>query len=518
MLADMEPANARFRRSIVINPPNPPGHVSNKDSMGGFGQLYPKGAPPFPPLDIPYLMAYLAERGLDATVIEAGALNLTVADVCGLLRERAGLFDTLVLVRTSLPTIDWDLQFCAEVKAAVAPGGLGLFGPVIPSLASRVEQDLSIDFAVMGEPDVTVADLMAGEPIGQVPGLMFRSAQGWTRTPDRPLERDLDSLPFPKWDVMPVERYVIPRSSVSGHARFLPMLSSRGCPFGCGYCPYPIGQGLKWRFRSPSNVVDEMQHLVRDFGVEHILFRDPMFSMQQKRVVEICEEILRRGLKVHWKCETRVDCLDAETIAIMGRAGCVGINFGVESVDPQVQKGVHRKPILVEEFVEKVALCQQHHISTFAFFVVGLPGDTLETILASIEFAVRMNADWTQFTVATPFVGTPMHGWAVEQGLVAPDFYRIVNAHTASPGNETLQPADIERLHRFATFLQNNVINRRGLLKNARRRDLPYRAAKRTVDVATQAVGLMLFRAGRSYFRHSVLPRPLVPRTPRVPV
>ena len=198
----------------------------------------------------------------------------------------------------------------------------------------------------------------------------------------------------------------------------------------------------------------------------------------------------------------------------MAQAGCVGINFGVESIDPQVQKGVHRKPILVQEFVEKVALCRRHHIATFAFFVVGLPGDTTETILSSIEFAVRMNADWTQFTVATPFVGTPMHGWAVQQGLVAPDFYRIVNAHTMSPGNETLRPADIERMHRFAKFLQNNVINRRGILKNALRRDLAYRVAKGATDATFKAVGLTLFRAGRSYFRHSVLPLPPAPRVP----
>ncbi|MEO8526270.1 MAG: radical SAM protein, partial [Caldimonas sp.] len=168
------------------------------------------------------------------------------------------------------------------------------------------------------------------------------------------------------------------------------MLSSRGCPFGCSYCPYPVGQGLKWRFRSPENVVDEMEHLVRQFGVEHILFRDPMFSAQQKRVVAICEEILRRGLEVQWKCETRIDCLDAHTIEMMAKAGCVGVNFGVESTDPDVQKGVHRQPITVAEFVATVALCRQHDISTFAFFVIGLPGDTLDTILASIDFATHI--------------------------------------------------------------------------------------------------------------------------------
>jgi radical SAM superfamily enzyme YgiQ (UPF0313 family) len=344
---------------------------------------------------------------------------------------------------------------------------------------------------------------------------MYPTDGGWARTSERAFERDLDSIPFPRWDLLPYDRYVIPQSSTSGRMRFLPMLSSRGCPFGCSYCPYPIGQGLKWRFRTPKNVVDEMEHLVRTFQVEHILFRDPMFSMQKKRVVAICDEIVRRGLRVTWKCETRMDCLDDETLASMAGAGCVGVNFGVESIDPEVQKGVHRKPILVDEFRAKVALCRKYNISTFAFFVVGLPGDTLTTILDSMEFAVHMRPSWTQFTVATPFVGTPMHDWAVKLGIITPDFYKIVNAHTISYGNETLRGSDIVSLHRFAHNLQK-LLNRKGILKNDRRSDFAYLAAKRTADVVTHGVALMLVKAARRYFERRVTPMP--PRVALRPV
>jgi anaerobic magnesium-protoporphyrin IX monomethyl ester cyclase len=496
----------RFRKAIVVNPPNPPDYVSNKDSMGGFGQLYPKGAPPFPPLDIPYLLAHLIARGFDAEAIEAGALDLSTAALCERLASDPRRAGALVFVRTSLPTIDWDLEVSAAIRRTVAPGGLALFGPAVPSLLHRIEQDPSLDFVILGEADHPAVALMADGPLEEIAGLMYRGSGSWKRNPERQPERDLDAMPFPRWDLLPYERYVIPKSSTSGHLRFLPMLSSRGCPFGCSYCPYPIGQGLKWRFRSPKNVVDEMEHLVRDFRVQHILFRDPMFSMQQKRVVEICEEILARGLKVSWKCETRVDCLDEDTIAVMARAGCVGLNFGVESTDPEVQKGVHRKPILVREFVEKVAMCREHGISTFAFFIVGLPGDTLQTILDSVEFAVRMRANWTQFTVATPFIGTPMHAWAVKQGAVTPDFYRIINAHSSSPGNEHLRAADIERLHQFAAFLQNYLLNRKGILKNEHRSGRLYRAAKAVADVTGHAMAIGLVKVGRRYFTRTVGP------------
>jgi anaerobic magnesium-protoporphyrin IX monomethyl ester cyclase len=507
----------QLTKLIIVNPPNPAGYVSNKDSMGGFGQLYPIGAPPFPALDIPYLAGAATARGIDVEVIEAGACLMSTADVVEALRAQPALGQCLVMVRTSLPTIDADLQCCSDIKRSVLPGSLGLYGAAVTALLIRIESEQSLDVIVLGEPDGPVVELMSGAPPDAVPGLMFRGPAGWIRNTERPLQRDLDAIPFPRWDLLPYQRYTIPRSSASGQLRFLPLLSSRGCPFGCSYCPYPVGQGLKWRFRSPGNVVDEMEHLVKDLGVEHILFRDPMFSMQQKRVVDICEEIVRRGLKVSWKCETRMDCLDEATIAAMARAGCVGVNFGVESVDPEIQKGVHRKPILMSEFLEKVALCRKYDISTFAFFVVGLPGDTVDTILDSIEFAVRIQASWTQFTVATPFVGTPMHDWAVNLGVIQPDFYRIVNAHTLSLGNEHIEGGHITELHHFARALQEGLLNRHGVLKNDRRRTPGYVMAKRGVDWLAHAVALGAVRLGRPYFKWRIPsgPNPTLPH--RVP-
>jgi anaerobic magnesium-protoporphyrin IX monomethyl ester cyclase len=505
----------RFCRAVLVNPPHPPGYVSNKDSMGGFGQLFPRGAPPFPPLDLPYLAAFLLREGFAVEVIEAGALDLSGAQVC----ERISAEDadrTLAVIRTSLPTIDWDLEVCALIRRRSPGIQIALWGAALASLLFRIQRDPTIDFAVLGEPDDTVAELMRGEAFLQIAGLMFRDGDGWRRTQERKADRDLDRLPFPRWDLLPYERYVIPKSSTMGRMRFLPVLTSRGCPFGCSYCPYPTGQGLKWRYRSPGNVVDEIERLVRDFQVEYVLFRDPMFSLNQKRVVAICEEILRRDLKVKWACETRVDCLEEPTIAIMAQAGCTGINFGVESSDPEIQKGVHRKPILVQEFVRTVALCRRHRIRTFAFFIVGLPGDTVETILDTLRFAVDIGASWTQFTVATPFIGTKLHQWAAGHGLIADDHYRIISSHEGSIGNEHLSPAQIHRLHRFAQFAQRNLINRRGILKNEGRADLAYRALKAVADSAGRVTAKLWLWAGDLYFRRDSWRQSAQPLMPRL--
>jgi hypothetical protein len=501
-----------FRKAILVNPPNPPGFVSNKDSMGGFGQLYHAGAPPLPPLDMPYLAAVVGEHGFEVSVIEAGALGLSVAETVAAVRRAGPDADALVLLRTSLPTIDWDLGFAAELRAQLGGAGLGIFGPAVSSLLARVQRESVIDVAIMGEPDLTVLELLRGDPPERINGLAYRRDGEWRRNADRVFQRDLDQIPFPRWDLLPVDAYRIPRSAAAGTMRFLPMLTSRGCPFGCNYCPYPVGQGLKWRFRSPVNVVDEMEHLVRDLGVEYIIFRDPLFSANKKRVAEICEEVIRRGVTVQWRCETRIDCLDEPTIALMARAGCTGVNFGVESVDPQIQKNVERKPIGREQFVDTIAHLHRHRIATFAFFIVGLPGDTVDTILDTVGFALDIKPAWTQFTVSTPFIGTKLHAWAVGSGLIASDHYQIISSHEGSIGNENLTPAQVHQLHRFAQILARNLINRRGILKNESRRDLPYRLARVAASAVAIGVARAAFVVARVYFR-----RRFGPPGPRAP-
>jgi anaerobic magnesium-protoporphyrin IX monomethyl ester cyclase len=484
------------RAAILLNPPNPPGHVSNKDSMGGFGQLFSPGAPPFPPLDLPYLAGAIAQAGADVEVIEAGAMLWTTDDVCSRLSASPAASDAIVVVRTSLPTIDHDLGVCAAIRERVRPRLLVMYGAAVKPLLGRIKQDTSLDAVIVGEPDHPVLELLDGKAVAEIAGLAYRDGDGWHSNPDRPFDKALDAMPFPRWDLLPYEKYRMPRSAAAGTMRFLPMLSSRGCPFGCNYCPYPVGQGLPWRSRSPANVADEMEHLVKDFGVEYVIFRDPLFSANKKRVAELCSEIIRRNIQVTWRCETRIDCLDEPTIALMAQAGCTGVNFGVESSDPQIQKNVERKPITEEQFVTTIRTLRKYQISTFAFFVVGLPGDTVDTILASVRFALRLGATWTQFTVATPFIGTKLHDWAAEQGFIAKDRYTIVSSHEGSMGNENLTPAQVHKLHRFAQILARNVLNRRGLLKNELRRDGPYRVLRETADGASRVVGRALFAAG----------------------
>jgi hypothetical protein len=493
----------RFGKAILVNPPSPPGYEINKDSMGGFGQLYPAGVTVMPPLDLPYLAGYLADKGTPLAILETQGLAMSPQELARRVAEQTAGDNAgraLVVVRTSAPTLDWDLETCAQMKTAAPRIAVAIYGAVVPHARKRLYCDNTLDYILQGEPDQTVHELMIGRPEEEILGLTYRRGQEWVEQPERPFLKELDQLPFPKWELFPYQRYVLPRSSATAPVPFLPVLTSRGCPFGCHYCPYPVGQGLPWRFRSPRNVVDEIEHLVKDMGIQYILFRDPMFSLRLSRVIEICNEIQRRGLVFKWKCETRPDYLDEPTIRAMAAAGCDGINFGVESAEVAIQSGVGRKPISQEVILARVALCRELGIKTFCFFIIGLPGDTVHTILASIAFAIRLRPNWVQFTAATPFIGTKLRAWAVARGLATEDEYAYINSHTATIGNENLTKSQIAALHRFAKFFERYLINRGGILKDENRKGFFYRTALRLADSTAHLTAEGLLRLRRRHY------------------
>jgi anaerobic magnesium-protoporphyrin IX monomethyl ester cyclase len=494
----------RFETIVVINPPSPPGYVANRDSMGGYGQLYPIGATPFPPLDVPYLAAFLIGKGIAVEVLEAVGLDLKLDELV----ERVARITSdepatvLVTMRAALCSLDWDLSVCAAIRQANPEIKLAIYGPVLSYVNRRVEQEGTLDYIIRGEPDDTVFELANGRAEGEILGLTYRRNGTWVECPPRPFSKELDRLPFPKWELLPYRRYALPRSSTTGSLSFLPMLTSRGCPFGCHYCPYPLGQGLPFRFRSPKNVVDEIEHLINDLGIQYILFRDPMFTLHEKRVVQICNEIQKRGLKFRWKCETRPDCVTAETLSAMAAAGCEGVNFGVESAEVTIQAGVGRRPITPDKITEMVSVCRRLGIKTFCFFIIGLPGDTVQSVLETIQFGIRLRCNWIQFNAASPMIGTKLRDWAIAKGLTPDNEYSYRSSHEAMIGNDNLTKDQVRTLHRFATLFERYLINRGGVLKDDNRGGLIYGAARSTANIIADLAARVTFAIGRSYFQH----------------
>jgi len=285
--------------------------------------------------------------------------------------------------------------------------------------------------------------------VGAIAGLWYRAGGAVVKNPARPPIDDLDRLPFPAWDLMPYKSYegdLLMRNTTP----FVTMQTSRGCPYSCTYCPYPVTQGRKLRVRTPVSVVDEIQWLVDELGVKAILFRDPEFAMKRERVLGICDEIRRRKISIAWRCETRIEDLDEDLVVRMGAAGCIGINMGIETIDETVLKNVERKRPSLDTITGIVRTCMAHDIDPFCFFVLGLPGETRETAFATIRFALQLAPTFLQFTIATPYPGTKLREWAEEKGYIETSGFAGFSSYDAVMRNDALTVDELRWLQWYA--------------------------------------------------------------------
>jgi len=219
---------------------------------------------------------------------------------------------------------------------------------------------------------------------------------------------DLDSLPFPRWEPLVASRRHV-RVPFAGrpYGGSLSVLASRSCPEFCTYCPHRIQAG--YRTRSVANILDELSYLADSRGALHIVFRDPLFSQERDRVLELCDGIRSRHLSHTFECETRLDRLDGELLGAMYAAGLRAMSFGVESVAPATLKKVGRRPIPEPHQREVLRRCRELGIVTAAFYVIGFAEDTWESIGATIDYAIDLGSTVAQFKILTPYPGTPLY-------------------------------------------------------------------------------------------------------------
>jgi radical SAM superfamily enzyme YgiQ (UPF0313 family) len=293
----------------------------------------------------------------------------------------------LALVLTSLV----DYRHEREWATAARKRGLtvGFFGTPATHMPELFEG--AYDFIIKGEPEAAAISMATGDR--------------WLGMVNSPAIDDLDTLPFPRWDLFRTKRFGYASHRGLGLTRAFPMLTSRSCPEHCTYCPHRITAAF--RERSVSSVVDEMEELCQISPHPHIKLRDPLFTYNRDRCFRISEEILARGLQLTFECETRMDDLDERLIRVMQTAGLREISFGVESPNPAILKKVARRYIPHEHMSSMVRLCWQLGISTTAFYVIGFLQETEEMIEDTIQFACDLDTTYANFKILTPYPGTP---------------------------------------------------------------------------------------------------------------
>jgi radical SAM superfamily enzyme YgiQ (UPF0313 family) len=264
------------------------------------------------------------------------------------------------------------------------------------------------------QPPVRPDDVTLAEPLARVKGLVWRRNGEVILNPARPFIADLDDLPLPRHDLLPLQDYRAPL--VGGPYTFV--VSSRGCPGGCRFCIKHVSYGRSVRYRSPDHVLAELEQLAA-LGVRKVHMYTDLFTLNREHVMGICEGIQARGLDLRWTCNSRVDFVDPELLQQMHAAGCWMISWGIESGEPRMLRRMN-KGITTEQVEQALRWSKQAGIMNWGYFIIGMPGETEESIRTTIDFAKRLPLDLVLFHIAAPHPGTPFFQEVVENGWFRP--------------------------------------------------------------------------------------------------
>ena len=351
-----------------------------------------------------YAVAVLEREGIEAGLYDFPAMGWDKAQLAELVGKTAP--DWVVLDSTT-PSIFSDIECAAICKRGGAR--VMMVGPHASALPEEtiLAARGAVDVVCMGEYDYTVRDvILAGDDLAGVPGICCLDGGTPRRTGPRPLIHDLDSLPFPAWQHLDLMKYFDGGKLYP----YIDIFSGRGCPHSCLFCLWPqVMHGRRIRLRSPENVVDEME---RDIALcpqvvrtGEFFFEDDTFTAVKSNAIAICEEMLRRNLKVTFSVNARTDTADDELFRVLKRAGCRELLVGFESGNQGMLDRMKKRES-VEDARRLMELAGKNRIDVHGCFVFGLPGETMETIEETIRFALALDLHTVQFSGAVPFPGT----------------------------------------------------------------------------------------------------------------
>lgn len=393
---------------LIVNPPSPDGHIYIRDMCRWGRKSREKMI--WPQSSLAYLAAMVPE-GMSVRIIDAIAEEMSIEQFQAEIRRERPRFYVSYITGTTFAVDALGVQEAKRQDATTI--AIGTHVSAVPG--NTLELLPELDYVIRHEPEFTFREILDrtgnGQAIDGCPGIAHRDHEGKVViTPDRPLIKSLDDLPIPMQHLLPLDRYKMP---FLGN-RYVWVLTNRGCPFSCTYCFEGVVWGKSVRFRSAESIYKELVYLA-EHNVRNVLFLADLFTYDKKGVLELCDLIISRGLKVRWTCNSRVDTLDEEMVVKMKQAGCWLIAFGIESGSQKVLDNV-KKDAQVEDAVRTINLCHKHGIKTWGYFIIGLPGENRQTVRETIDLAKKIPLDIALFHVAMPYAGTEFYFQAVANG------------------------------------------------------------------------------------------------------
>jgi radical SAM superfamily enzyme YgiQ (UPF0313 family) len=397
---------------------------------------------PQPPLGLALLAGILEREKYPVKLIDANALNLQPAAAAGMISgaDVAGITAMTPTVGAALSTARHIKQYHPGTKVVIG-------GPHVTLLPEEtLMSSPDIDILCRGESDTTILELLPALenrlPLDNIAGISFRRNGKVVHTPDRTSVVDMDTLPYPAYQLLPWKLYQ-PHPPHGMASPFAAIVTSRGCPYRCAYCSKPVF-GSKFRAYSPERVVGEIKYLQEKFGVKEIAFYDDSFTLDKKRAHAIAEKIIENKIKIAWTCETRVNLVDKELLKHMKESGCYALAYGIESASPEIIK-VLQKDITTEQVVQAVRDSREAGLQVIGYFMLGSPGETPEDIEKTIDFARKLKVDFAQFSVTTPFPGTELYDIYMSKNKREIRWEDFVYAGTDNPATPVFESDKLTR-------------------------------------------------------------------------
>lgn len=372
------------------------------------------------PLNLLYLSSYLKKKYKYEPVV----IDTNPAEIENRICKQ--ILDTkpdIIGITCTTPQFSKMIKIAEEIKkyssVPIVVGG------VHPSVCP--EETLAgncIDFIVIGEGEETFAELCEklsnGEDYTAIQGIGYRLDGKIVINQKRERISNLDDIPFPAWDLLPVESYFLGNEGIMGAPtkRTINVITSRGCPFRCAFCNSSKVWASRVKRRSVDDVLEEIEYLRVTYQIDSIKFFDDCFTVKPAWVLEFCEKLIKKAWPdFFWECYSRVDLIKDNVVKAMKAAGCTTIHLGVESGSPRILNQIDKK-ISVEQIINAFEIIKRHNIRIFAFIVIGFPNETLDDHMRTENLLKEIRPDGIEVDFAIPFPGTKLFSEVVELGLI----------------------------------------------------------------------------------------------------
>jgi len=370
-----------------------------------------------PPLGLCYLAAVLTQKGYQTQIVDCVAENISVSHlkkkVEDFMPDIVGVTSTTVSYVAAQKTLKAIKEMNPEITTIL--GGAHISALPLPTM-SECEY---IDIGVFGEGEYTLLEIVQklekNQTLLDVEGTLFRDNGQVVENKPRNSLTVLDEIPFPERSLLKDLR-LYSHTPFRGAKFMTTMITSRGCPFNCGYCDQSVF-GRVWRYHSPDYVIKEISHLKDRYNIDFISFEDDNFLLSKRRAMDICQKMIKHSLNIDWSCLGRANEVDDEILPMMKKAGCKTIYVGVESGSPRILELINKK-ISIEDIRKGIELIKKYRISVTGSFILGVPTETKEDVERTIQFALSLPLDGISFFTFTPYPNTALREMAFQHGVV----------------------------------------------------------------------------------------------------